>query len=701
MLFAVTIFTSAFLLFEVQPLIARIILPWFGGSAAVWTACMLFFQVLVGGYLYAYGVSRLAARKQAFVHIALLIAALATLPILPGPQWKPAEAGDPTIHILVLLGAAVGVPYFLLAATSPLVQSWFTRRHPGVTPYRLFALSNFGSLLALISYPVAVEPVFAVRVQAWLWSGGFALFALLMATLALRSRSLPQEPVAATAEMQPAAAAGEVPSTAATREAQPGTASRPRRSDYIFWILLPACASVLLLSYTTHLTQNIAPIPFLWVLPLVLYLLSFILCFEHSRWYQRMIFFPLLGVCYVAVCLTLMKGNVHQPLWILISLYSATLFVACMVCHGELARIKPHPRFLTAYYVMIALGGALGGLFVSLVAPAVFTDLYELPVGMVASVVVAAQAVARSQRGAAAPTGTRKWLGGLALASGLFAGALAVALWKIYAGRAEDVIASARNFYAALHVEEEGDGEGRERLLTHGTITHGTQFLRADRRDWPTSYYGTDSGVGLAIAARRAAADGPIKIGMIGLGAGTLASYGRAGDTVRIYEINPLVRRISGRYFTYLQDARAKVEFAMGDARLSLEREPPQMFDVLAVDAFSSDAIPVHLLTQEAFTVYFRHMKPDGILAVHISNRYLDLEPVVAEAAKALGKEAREVQDEGDENQGTYSSTWILLANSAQALSGKSLAEAATPLEPSRTVRRWTDDYTELLSILK
>src|SRR5579871_4062540 len=626
MLFAATIFISAFLLFEVQPLIARIILPWFGGSAAVWTACMLFFQaLLVGGYLYAYGVVRLGGRRQTLAHLLVLAAAVATLPILPSPHWKPTEAGDPTVRILLLLGATVGLPYFVLASTSPLVQSWFARLRPGASPYRLFALSNFGSLLPLISYPLGVEPVFPVRSQGRFWAAGFLLFALLMAALGWRSRTVPPQRDDLSS---PPAGGADGPALAAGRAAPTG----PRAGDYVLWVLLPACASILLLAYTTHLTQNIAPIPFLWVLPLVLYLLSFIVCFDHPRWYRRDVFLPLLGLSFASVCVTLARGHMHQALPILVSLYCGTLFVACMVCHGELSRMKPDPRFLTAYYVAIAAGGALGGLFVSLIAPAVFTDLYELPIGMVATLAVAAQALAYETRrtaavGALALAGgpsvglpsVRRRVAGLPFVCALFAGVLAVALWKIYAMRSQDAIVSARNFYAALHIEEDGEGEERYRLLTHGTITHGKQFLQADRRDWPTSYYGEDSGVGLAIAERRSAG-GALTIGMIGLGAGTLVSYGRAGDTVHIYEINPLVRRIAERYFTYLTDSRAKLVFSMGDARLSLENEPPQRFDVLAVDAFSSDAIPVHLLTLEAFATYFRHMKPDGILAVHISN---------------------------------------------------------------------------------
>jgi SAM-dependent methyltransferase len=366
-----------------------------------------------------------------------------------------------------------------------------------------------------------------------------------------------------------------------------------------------------------------------------------------------------------------------------------------MVCHGELARLKPHPRHLTAFYVAIAVGGALGGAFVGLVAPRVFPDLYELPVGMVITAILVALVIAGDRSGFRSWGARRAALGGTAL----FAGGLAAALVWIYADLASGTRVLARNFYAALRVSDSGTGLEEARLLTHGTITHGKQFRDPTRRDWRTTYYGETSGVGRAIEVFRAA--GPVRIGVIGLGTGTLAAYGRAGDTVRMYEINPQVIELALREFTYLTDSKAEIEVVLGDARLSLEREAAQGFDVLAVDAFSSDSIPVHLLTAEAFEVYFRHLKPGGILAVHISNRYLDLKPVLKEAAARFGKSVRLVDDDSDADRGTYGTTWVLFADAPDVFAREPLKGAADPLETDRSIRVWTDDYSDLYGILK
>lgn len=677
MLFAATIFVSAFLLFQVQPLVARMILPWFGGSAAVWTTCMLFFQLLlVGGYLYSHWLVSRRPRTQAIVHIAMLALATVTLPVMPDNSWQPQNGGDPTLRIIALLGVSVGLPYFLLSTTSPLVQSWYSRAKNGAVPYRLFALSNFGSMLALLSYPVLIEPLLPLRAQDVAWSIGFGIFAVSGAALAWVSRTLPP----------------------ATRS--PGRADAPERAptagDYLVWILLPACASVLLLAYTSHLSQNVAPIPFLWVLPLALYLASFILCFEGRGWYRRWIYLPLLVAGFAGVTSTLAYGWNHPPIKVMVPLYAGTLFVACMACHGELARAQPHPRHLTLYYLMISVGGALGGLFVSLAAPRFFTELYELPVGMVATALAVGLALAHER--SHTPARVARWL---PMATAVATGALGVALWQVYAYRTQDSIARVRNFYAAMRVEEFGTGANRQRTLTHGTITHGKQYLDDAKRRWPTTYYAEDSGVGRSIAARQSA--GPVKLGVIGLGVGTLATYGRKGDVVRIYEINPQVVDLAREQFFYLADAEAKTEMALGDARLVLEREAAQGsqgFDVLAVDAFSSDSIPVHLLTREAFGIYFRHMKPDGILAVHISNRYLDLEPVVKAAADAHGKVARIYDNDDVDERGVYSSTWVLLASNEAAFAHEKFS-VAKPLEPKRKIRAWTDDYSDLYAILK
>jgi len=676
MLYAITILLSAFLLFQVQPIIAKMILPWFGGSAAVWTVCVLFFQLLlVAGYLYSHWLIRgLSSRAQSVVHIAMLAAAVAALPILPDATWKPVGEADPSFRILGLLAASVGLPYFLLATTSPLVQAWYARARAGAMPYRLYALSNLGSMLALVSYPFVVEPWLPTRWQALGWSAAFVAFAAVCGALAWQARALPAE-VRSGVDDPPVAP--------------------PRLASYALWAGLAAGASILLLAVTSHLSQNVAPIPFLWVLPLALYLLSFILCFEGRGWYQRRHYLPLAAAGFVGVCVTLHRAYHNPQLWLMIPLYCATLFVACMVCHGELARLKPHPRHLTAFYVAIAAGGALGGAFVGLVAPRVFPDLYELPVGMVITAILVALVIAGDRAGFRSWGARRAALGGTAL----FAGGLAAALVWIYADLASGTRVLARNFYAALRVSDSGTGLEEARLLTHGTITHGKQFRDPTRRDWRTTYYGETSGVGRAIEVFRAA--GPVRIGVIGLGTGTLAAYGRAGDTVRMYEINPQVIELALREFTYLTDSKAEIEIVLGDARLSLEREAAQGFDVLAVDAFSSDSIPVHLLTAEAFEVYFRHLKPGGILAVHISNRYLDLKPVLKEAAARFGKSVRLVDDDSDVDRGTYGTTWVLFADAPDVFAREPLKGAADPLETDRSIRVWTDDYSDLYGILK
>jgi len=675
MLYAVTILLSAFLLFQVQPIIAKLILPWFGGSAAVWTTCMLFFQLLlVGGYAYSHwSIRALRPRTQTLVHLALLAAGIAALPILPDASWKPIGEADPGLRILGLLAASVGLPYFLLATTSPLVQAWYARAEHGALPYRLYALSNLGSMLALVSYPFVFEPWLPTRVQALGWSGGFVAFAIACGALAWRCRSAPAEvPVAAAADAAP-----------------------PRLADYALWAALAAAASILLLAFTSHLSQNVAPIPFLWVLPLALYLLSFILCFEGRNWYLRRHFLPLLAAGFVGVGVTLHREYHNPQLWVMVPLYCATLFVACMVCHGELARMKPHPRHLTAFFVAIAAGGALGGVFVGLVAPRAFRDLWELPVGIVFTAALVAVVLARDRAGFPDERARRAAVAGAALFTAVLAGALG---W-IYVDLGSGVRLLARNFYASLKVYDSGSGPDAMRVLTHGTITHGKQFIDPARRAWPTTYYGETSGVGRAIEALRAR--GPVRIGVIGLGAGTLVAYGRPGDQVRVYEINPQVVDVALTEFTYLGDTQAGLDVVLGDARLSLETEPPQGFDVLALDAFSSDSIPVHLLTAEAFAAYFRHLKPGGILAVHISNRYLDLKPVLRMAAEKFGKEARIVEDESNDEKGTYGTTWVLFADSAEVFAETPLAAAVETLTSDRPIRLWTDDYSDLYAILK
>ena len=679
-LYAVTIFLSAFLLFQVQPLIAKMILPWFGGSAAVWSASMLFFQLLLlAGYAYAHvSIRFLKPRMQMLVHVALLVGSCALLPILPNPVWRPTQAGDPTARILLLLTATIGLPYFLLSSTSPLLQAWFVRRTGSGVPYRLFALSNFGSMLALVSFPFLVEPTLATRQQAFWWSGGYVVFALMCAFTAWVSRP------ASADDLNPIAA-------------EPESAERPGFWQLVFWVLLASCASVLLVSVTNHMSQNVAPIPLLWVLPLALYLLTFICAFESDRVYRRWLFIPLLAPALAGMAYMIYAEDGNFNIKYAIPGFAVGLFICCLFCHGELARRRPAPRHLTLFYLMVSIGGALGGIFVALIAPRVFRIYWELPLGLIACGVLAMIAV---------------WslrlpkLGAWPIRAFIF---IAVAVLAGYFIRQErrlskNLVLQARNFYGPLEVRDDLPTEDyAQRTLLHGTIDHGSQLQDPVLRYVTTSYYAKRSGVGRAMSELQA--KGPIRAGVIGLGAGVLSNYGRQGDYFRIYEINPLIERIAQTLFTFYPHSAADKAILMGDARLTLERQlasdGPQNYDILAVDAFSSDAIPVHLLTREAIQLYFRHLKPQGVLALHISNRYLDLKPVCEGGAASVGRQAWVVEDEGDEASYLSSSTWVLVTSDLSLYKGQFFKDATiSQYTAKKGFRPWTDDYSNLFQIL-
>jgi SAM-dependent methyltransferase len=668
MLHAAVIALSSLLLFLVQPLIARLILPWFGGTAAVWTTCMLFFQtVLLAGYAYAHATNaRLAPRAQALVHTILLVAALALLPIAPDEHWKPLGGEEPVSRILLLLAATVGLPYFLLSATSPLLQAWFARARPGADPYWLFAVSNLASLLALVGYPFVVEPYLGNEQQVWIWSGFFAAFALLCAAVAwLGSGSGAVEQIQSAGE-----------------EVKP-----PARADYVTWLALSAAGSVMLLAVTNHITQNIASIPLLWLVPLTLYLLTFILAFEGRSLYRPGYWWSAVLVWTGGMVWLLVDKDHQFELWLQLGVYLSGLFVACMFCHGELYRSRPPARDLTGFYLTISAGGALGGLFVAVVAPLIFNGYFELGVGLVAVALLAAIRFARLNLAARILS-----LGVLMAAAGC----------AVYDGikYQKDVLVSSRNFYGVMRVKEYGTpgNDDHLRRLLHGVILHGEQYLGESRRHTATTYYQATSGIGAAILSLRERPRN--RIGVIGLGTGTIAAYGRPDDTYRFYDINPEVVKVAKSDFTYLSDSGARIEIAIGDARLNLEREPAQGFDVLAVDAFSSDSIPVHLITREALGVYLRHMKPDGIVAFHVSNRFLNLVPVVVRLADERGAHAVLVDEESDEDRTT--STWVLVSREKQALERPEIVEAgATEPERRDDWRTWTDDYSNLVQILK
>lgn len=680
--YALTIFTGAFLLFQVQPLIGKYILPWFGGGPGVWTTCMLFFQMLLlGGYAYAHLLTtRLRPRAQTVVHLVLLLAALALLPIIPSDAWKPAPGSEPVGSILLLLTVCVGLPYFVLSTTGPLLQCWFSLRHPGVSPYRLYALSNVGSLLALVSYPFLVEPALSRREQALLWSGGMVLFAVCCGYCAWQLRRQPLAPVNV-----PVGQGGET---------EDAPISWRRR---LLWLALPAVASVLLLATTNKLCQDVAVIPFLWVLPLSLYLLSFIISFDNPRWYSRLWFGPALMLALGWVVSVMIIGT-KVPLLHQIGAYSTAVFVCCMVCHGELYRLKPATRQLTSFYLLISAGGALGGLCVAVLAPLVFTDFFELHLGLFACALLAL-AVLFGDRAGALYRGRRLWAWACLVLALICLGLALV--HEVRAGK-RSAIMSSRNFYGTLTVFEynESDADSRYYVLQHGRITHGLQFRDPVSSRWPTTYYGETSGIGLVL--RHFPRQQGQRIGLVGLGTGSLAVYAKAGDYLRIYEINPAVKQLAATAFSYLKESPAKIEVAMGDARLSMEREAPRQFDVLALDAFSSDAIPAHLLTREAFAVYQRHLKPDGVIAVHISNRHLNLEPVVKKLAEHFKYRTAVIDfTEDSENWWLYSCTWVLVTNNQKLLKDSSIAGATNPPKTNQApVRLWTDDYSALFQVL-
>jgi len=664
----------------VQPIIAKVILPWFGGTAGVWTVCMLFFQVmLLAGYLYAYwSVRGLGPRAQGVLHIVLLAASLLLLPMTPAETWKPSGAEEPTLRILGLLAASIGLPYFLLSTTGPLVQAWYARTNCNGIPYRLFALSNLGSMLALLSYPALVEPWLATRLQTQWWSVLYGVFVAVGCAAAVRG----------CFHGATASPSGE----AAAEEAAP-----PRWDLQLLWVALATCPSALMLAVTHHLSKNVAPIPFLWILPLGIYLLSFILCFEGRRWYNRDWYLKLLLAAFFGFSYGLSKYGETASLAVVVSIFAAGLFIFCMVCHGELAGLKPHPRYLTSFYLMCSLGGALGGAFVGLVAPYLFASAYEIRIILAASTFLPVLVLWRYPSGPSEPVRKPQGLWAVALLGAVL---LAYLSFQIYAsaGNAQLVV---RNFFGVLKViDSEGAGErDATRSMTHGVINHGEQFLHPDRRRHPTTYFGPPSGIGLTMTHHGRQA--PQRVGVIGLGAGVLATYGRPGDYYRFYEINAHVIDVARSHFTFLKDCRATVDVVLADGRLALEREPDQQFDILAVDAFSGDAIPAHLLTREIFGSYFRHLKPDGVLALHVSSTYLDLGPVVELAARDLGREARIVDSEGDDAQRLFGAFWILVPNHRAFFQLPAISRVARRLETRPGLRMWTDDYSNLLRIIR
>jgi spermidine synthase len=675
--YAGTIFLSAFLLFLVQPIIAKQILPWFGGASSVWTTCLVFFQsALLAGYAYADATTRLGARRQTLLHISLLLVSLATLPIIAADSWKPHGDEAPIARILLLLAVTIGLPYFLLSTTTPLLQSWYWRRFRTVVPYRLFALSNFASLLALLGFPVLAEPWFDLRQLGLAWSALYAAFVALCVYTAWRS-------LRETREGEGEAQAAGSSTAHVVSAAPPGAATQS------LWLALSAMGSVMLLAVTNHVTQNIASVPFLWVVPLSLYLLTFILCFDHPRWYVQPLFFGAALLLVPAMAWQIASLDLHSA----VPLYFAGLFVACMVCHGELARAKPAPEHLTRFYLMLSLGGAAGAVLVALVAPNVLRGYFELNIVLVLLALLFAAQLA----------GIARWVA--LLAAALTAWFALDAAIDYGAGKR----VMERDFYGVVRTHDREVNGVNYRAMLHGAIMHGGQLLDAQYRGQPADYFGPTSGYGRLFAALNETRPAPRRIGIVGLGAGVVAAYGRAGDAMTFYEISAEVIEIERREFTFLRDSPATDEIVVGDGRLSLEKElkspGPRGYDVLGIDAFAGDSIPMHLITREAMALYVRHLAPDGVIVFQATNRYVDLAPVIKRLAAEQGMEAVLISDWPESREGVdywmSATDQVLVTRNSKLLQHPRILEASERIEERFDLPTFTDARHNMFRILK
>ena len=727
------VFLSAFLLFLVEPMAAKQLLPVLGGSSAVWVTCLVFFQAaLLLGYLYAWWMARLPDRRRRELHVAMLACALGAL-LLPVVTWHAAgsfrlltfrgeeAALHPVWTIFLAMAAPIGVPFVVLGSTSPLLQALLARSE-GAVPYRLFALSNVGSLLALVLYPAVVEPRMTLGEQWGMWLAGFVVFVGLSGWLVWRSSVVIRRGVVRDDPTHgDEAAMNGAPEVAAERKTNTNTGvlhsvqddghlgddggAGVGRGQRWMWFLLPMAAAMQLSAVTSHLSQDIAAIPLLWILPLATYLVTFILAFEMPGLYRRWIVGRFLAVMLGSLGYALSKIDTRLPVGLAVLFFLVEIFVACWFCHAEVYRLRPAgARESTVFYLLVAAGGVAGTFFVGIASPLIFRANYDLAIAFLVTAVLAAAVTwedGRAQR--------VLWCTGSLLVLALTV--------MLHIEIQRNALMTARNFYGSLRVkaeefDDQGDvraknsdgsafaGSGPVRILMNGRIRHGMQMMEsAERRKIPTTYYGEDSGVGVAL---RNCCEGRAKnVGVIGLGAGTIAAYGEAGDRMRFYEINPLVEPIARNLFTYLSDSAARISVVEGDGRAMLAREDPQGFDVLVVDAFSGDAIPLHLLTREAMEVYRRQLAVGGVIAFHVSNSYLNLAPVVARLADAEGMQARVVENEAVPAEGAYRATWVLVSGDAGFFARPGVRGVAMEIARQPGLRLWTDDYSSLLPVLQ
>src|ERR1700722_3360826 len=662
-LYALTIFLSAFLLFIVEPMAAKQLLPTLGGSSAVWTTCLVFFSlVLLLGYLYAHWLSsRFNSQKQAVIHILLLTAALLTLGIRIRPS-PAAVSFHPALTVFRVLVTVIGLPYLALSATTPLLTAWYAGSFEGRSPYRLFALSNFASLLALASYPLVIEPGLTMNQQTKWWSAGFLLFAVLCGAIAWQGRrrvpiSMPEQ-AAVSGHPEP------------------------------FWFLLALGGGMMLTAVTSHMSANIAAIPLLWLPPLALYLLTFILAFQGAWRPVRPSMLRWVLVAVASMAYALRDIRTILPIAVSLPLFLIALFLCCFFLHGELYERRPVTAGMTRFYLVVATGGAAGTLLVGVIFPLVLRANYDLACTLVVVSLIALAAT---------------WEDGWGVRMIWMAGATAsiVVLSTQVRQYDDDAVALMRNFYGTLRVRESHlpPQSDTDRQLLNGTIEHGAEWFAPQFRGLPLTYYAENSGLGLAM--RLCCGSGHKRVGVIGLGTGTVAAYGNAGDTIRFYEINPPVERLARHWFTFLHDSPAQIDVVLGDARLSLAAETPQHFNVIVIDAFSGDAIPVHLLTREALALYRRHLEPDGVIAFHVSNQYIDLEPVVAATASNGGLRALSVHSHGDDQNGLDYADWILVTANGTFLNQPEIVNNAFPTPLQAGVRLWTDNYSSVFPLLK
>jgi spermidine synthase len=716
LLFVVAILASSFLLFLVQPMVGKRILPWFGGTPGVWTLCLAFYQTtLFLGYAYAHLLIRFAGPlAQVGIHALLVGAAFVALPVLPGDRWQPTGVADPSADILAMLTSNVALPFIALASTGPLVQAWFARSYPHRSPYPLYAVSNIGSFAALLAYPFFLEPRLPLSTTGSLWSYAFAVTALAVLGCAFVARL-------AQAHEQ----------TAEPIDSDQKS-ERPKATHVALWFLFSGSAVILLMGVTNSVCLDIASVPFLWILPLASYLLTFILCFASERNYQpipyvilTLIAFALtLGLRFVlAFALPLLGREDANPatllvhsVYVQIPAYCALLFGGCMIMHGELYRLRPPPRSLTTFYLCISGGGALGGLFVGLLAPILFDDYEEARVGLGLAMLLFLVTTALRAK-TANYTPVSRWR--MRVAAPL---AFAVGICALLPPSVDPnvVIYRKRSFFGVLHVAEFSGNVIPQRQLVSGSTLHGVQFIDPRKSSTPSSYYGRATGIAAAFLRPKGV---PTKVGLIGLGVGTLSAYGREGDVFRYYEIDPAVLHIArdSGYFTFLDTSAADVEVILGDGRLAIANEQAhrgsQEFDILVLDAFNSDAIPVHLLTTEAFQIYTNSLAEDGVLAAHVSNRHFDLLPLVARLGIEVGLENLLIGTAAAPQFQSQASDWILLSRNPQHLQqiARSLRQRtqALRLPPNHatmqrlprqyleTVPLWTDDYSDLFGVLQ